>query len=100
MANRIELSGRLATAPSLRVTPAGTPVMSIVVDCGEQPGEMRMPVVLTGEHARELTTRLKAGFTVRARGSLRPINLRQGRSAAGLGVEVIADEVALAEAAN
>ncbi|HEX3408752.1 MAG TPA: single-stranded DNA-binding protein [Candidatus Binataceae bacterium] len=100
MANRIELSGRLATAPSMRVTPAGTAVMSIVVDCGERAGEMRMPIVLAGEHARELTTRLKAGLSVRARGSLRPINLRQGRTSTGLGVEVVADEVTLAEAAN
>ena len=76
VANRIELCGRLANPPSLRVTPAGTAVLNLVVDCGEQAGELRMPVVMAGESARKLAPRLSQGLVVRASGSLRPTHAR------------------------
>jgi primosomal replication protein N len=98
VANRIELCGRLANPPSLRMTPAGTAVLSLVVDCGDKAGELRMPVVMAGEPARELASRLSQGVAVRARGSLRPTRARAG--AASPGVEVIADEIMLEDASN
>ena len=100
VANRIELCGRLANPPSLRVTPAGTAVLNLVVDCGEKTGELRMPVVMAGESARTLAPRLSQGLMVRASGSLRPIHSRSRAGAASPGVEVIADEIALADAGN
>jgi primosomal replication protein N len=95
VANRIELCGRLANPPSLRVTPAGTAVLSLVVDCGERAGELRMPVMMAGERVRELASRLSQGLAVRACGSLRPILARNRAGAASLGVEVIADEITI-----
>jgi primosomal replication protein N len=92
------LCGRLANPPSLRVTPAGTAVLSLVVDCGDKAGELRMPVVMAGEPARELAPQLSQGLAVRACGSLRPIHVRNRAGAASPGVEVIADEIALADA--
>jgi primosomal replication protein N len=100
VANRIELCGRLATTPSLRVTPAGTPVLSLVVVCGDKAEELRISVVIAGESARELAPRLRQGLAVRARGSLRSTHARKGAGLASLGVEVIADEIALADASN
>jgi len=99
VANRIELCGRLANPPSLRVTPAGTAVLSLVVDCGDQTGVLRIPIVMAGESARELAPRLSTGLTVRASGALRatPVRTRAGRGSAGLGVEVIADAITLAD---
>lgn len=97
MANRIELSGRLANPPMLRVTPAGTAVLSLVVDCGDQAGALRMPIVMAGEPARDLAPRLSAGLAVRASGALRATPARSRAGAAGLGVEVIADAITLAD---
>jgi primosomal replication protein N len=80
VANRIELRGRLATPPSLRVTPAGTPVLSLVVDCGDRAGELQIPVVIAGEPARALASRLSQGLAVRAWGSLRPTPARKAQA--------------------
>lgn len=85
------------------MTPAGTAVLSLTVDCGAKAGELLLPVVMTGEAARELGSRLQRGAQVRASGSLHPTLSRRptGSSNPGaLGVEVIADKVALAEAPN
>jgi primosomal replication protein N len=98
VANRIELCGHLLDTPSLRVTPAGTSVLSLVVDCGAKAGELRMPVVIAGESARALAHRLSTGSMVRARGSLRPVPSRQRTAGAAPVVEVIADEITLAQA--
>jgi primosomal replication protein N len=100
VANRIELCGRLANPPSLRVTPAGTAVLSLVVDCGEKAGELQMPVVMTGEPARALAARLRQGLAVCACGSLRPTHARDRMGAARFGLEVLADEITLAESSN
>jgi hypothetical protein len=86
----------------LRVTPAGTAVLSLTLDCGAKTGEMLLPVVITGEAARELGPRLRLGASVRASGSLRatPSRIRAGSpNAAVSGVEVVADEIVLAETA-
>jgi len=93
VANRIELCGRLANPPALSVTPAGTPVLRLVVDCGATAGELLLAVVMTGEPARALAQSLKAGAEIRARGALHPL---RGRTRAGLknvGIELVADEI-------
>jgi hypothetical protein len=62
-----------------------------------------LPVVITGEAAREMGSRLRLGASVRASGSLRPTpsRIRAGSSNAAVsGVEVIAEEIALTEAAD
>ncbi|HEY1852515.1 MAG TPA: single-stranded DNA-binding protein [Candidatus Binataceae bacterium] len=103
MANRIEVSGRIASAPTLRVTPAGTAVLSMVVEAGEKAGELPMPVLMTGESARAIATRLKAGVEVRVAGALRATRsrVRPAAQTSGLaGVEVIADEITLVDAAG
>jgi primosomal replication protein N len=92
--------GRLTHPPSLRVTPAGTAVLSLVVDCGEKAGELLMPVVMAGAPARALAARLSQGLAVRACGSLRPLHARNRAGAVRPGVEVIADEITLADAGN
>ena len=103
MATRIEVSGRIAHAPTLRVTPAGTAVLSIVVDAGEKPGELLMPVLMTGESARTIAIRLKAGAEVRVAGALRATRSRVRAAAPSAGiaeVEVIAEEITLVDAAS
>jgi primosomal replication protein N len=93
--NRIELRGKLARAPELRTTPAGTALLRIVVDCGAPENELIMNVVMTGERARAIAAELVVGREVRATGSLRATVARGGAIARGT-VEVVADEISLA----
>ena len=81
MANRVELCGRLANPPALRVTPAGTPVLRLVVDCGATAGELA------------LAQSLKAGAQIRACGTLRAVRGRTGAGLANVGIELVADEI-------
>jgi primosomal replication protein N len=76
--------------------------LSMVVEAGEKPGELLMPVLMTGESARAIATRLKAGVEVRASGTLRATRrLRPAAPSAAIAeVEVIADEIALVDAAG
>jgi len=83
--------------PVLRVTPAGTEVLSLIVDCGAQAGEMMMPVVMTGESVRVIASRLKDGIEVKVQGSLRRLQSRSRSGATSLGVEVVADDIATVE---
>ena len=85
------------------MTPAGTAVLSMVVDAGEKPGELLMPVLMTGESARAIAARLKAGVEVRVAGALRATraHTRPAVQAASVaGVAVIADEITLVDAAG
>ena len=77
------------------MTPAGTMVLSLVVDCGTKAGELLMPVVMTGEPARALALRLKSGVEVQIHGSLRPLQSRS-RTGTGLGIEVVANNITIA----
>lgn len=81
--------------PALRVTPAGTAVLSLIVDCGAQVGELMMPVVMTGDSVRAIAVRLKDGVEVEVHGSLRQLPLRSRAGATTLGVEVVANHIAL-----
>jgi single-stranded DNA-binding protein len=88
-ANRIELSGRLAADPELRTTPAGTPILRIVVDCGEPPEHLTLGCVMVGEAGREAAERLRRGSEVRVAGRLRALSGPQGSGR----VEVIASGI-------
>ena len=90
MANQIELQGRLTRAPELRVTPAGTPVMSCIVECAQAPEKLSLAVVMTGAAVRAIAARLGRGIEVTVVGRLRASAARIPGSA---GVEVIATRI-------
>lgn len=90
--NRIELVGKVVSAPEVRTTPAGTPVIRIEVDCGEGRELLRLGVVMAGQGAREIGARIGAGGAVKVTGRLRAVRGHVWSSAAG-GVEVLASEI-------
>lgn len=95
MSNRIELEGRIIAAPELRVTPAGTPLLRLRIDCGERRGELVIPVVMAGDEARTLAEQMKVGSIIRLTGTLRVqggVSTRSGGSA----LEIAAHEIRLA----
>ena len=92
MTTRIELNGRLSRNPDLRVTPAGTQVLLLEVDCGDSPGRLILKLVMTGAALEELAHQLHKGVQIRAAGELRVLPTR-ARSAGGLGVEVVASMI-------
>ena len=93
MAIRVELCGRLIKAPELRITPAGTPIVRLVVDCGATGAEFMMDIVMTGEAVREVAQRLKVGVTVEAVGSLRQVRSREASGLTQRQVEVLAEKI-------
>jgi len=85
-------------APELRTTPAGTPLLRLMIDCGASGSELAMSVVMVGERARTLAASLRPGGEVRAIGSLRAV---RGRTRGGLVqavVEVVAGEIEIRSA--
>ncbi len=90
--NRIELVGKVVFAPEVRTTPAGTPVIRIEVECGAGRELLRLGVVMAGEDASEVGTRIRAGAAVKVTGTLRAIRRREWSSAT-VGVEVLANEI-------
>lgn len=93
MAIRVELCGRLVKAPELRVTPAGSPLLRVAVDCGESEHELVMEVVMAGERARDLARALKGGSRIRAAGALRSLRTRGPIAATPAKLEVLADNL-------
>jgi primosomal replication protein N len=93
VANRIELRGKLTRAPLLRVTPAGTALLRLMVECGSPGSDLTVSVVMTGEQARTLAADLAVGRAIRATGSLRSIGGQGGQLRNS--IEVVADEIAL-----
>lgn len=95
--NRIELVGRLDSAPVLRTTPSGTTVLRLEVNCGEGRDILKLGVVMAGEGAREIGARITAGATLKVTGTLRAVHGRTSSLRAS-GVEVVADEISEAVA--
>jgi primosomal replication protein N len=91
----INLSGRIARVPDLRTTPAGTSVLRLLVDCGENGTPMLMNVRVVGAHADRLAPHVRVGTAVRAVGELR---LAHGNRNLNV-MEVIADELVVADKA-
>ncbi|HEY2524858.1 MAG TPA: single-stranded DNA-binding protein [Candidatus Binataceae bacterium] len=91
--NRIELVGVAVSAPEVRITPAGTPVLRVEVNCGEGREVLRLGVVMAGEDARELGARIAAGATLKVTGTLRAVRGNNRWSSAGSGVEVLASAI-------
>ncbi len=80
--------------PELRTTPAGTSVLRITI---EGPGEVGIPVVMTGESAVRLRTTLKAGGETRVKGTLKLVRRRLRSGLAETGYEVAADSIEIEE---
>jgi primosomal replication protein N len=93
VSNRIDLEGRVIAQPELRVTPAGTPLLRLQVDCGDHPGELAMPVIMSGDEARVLARRLRVGSVIRLTGALRIRAAGSRASAGGSTVEVAAHAI-------
>jgi primosomal replication protein N len=80
------------SAPEVRTTPAGTPVLRVEVNCGEGREVLRLGVVMAGADAREVGARIAAGATLRVTGTLRAV--RGSRSLpAESRIEVLASAV-------
>jgi primosomal replication protein N len=88
--NRIELDGRLVNQPEVRMTPAGTPVLRFIVDCGTPSEELKLGIVMTGDSALAAKEILRAGRHVKVSGRLRALKAGIKRDA---GFEVIAQSV-------
>jgi primosomal replication protein N len=95
VSNRIELEGRVIAAPELRVTPAGTPLLRLRVDCGERPGELVVPVIIAGDDARTLAEQLRAGSVISLTGALRVQGVGAARSTGVAVLEVAGHQVRL-----
>jgi primosomal replication protein N len=95
VSNKIELEGRVIAAPELRVTPAGTPLLRLRVDCGERRGDLVMPVIIAGDDARALAEQLRAGSIIRLTGALRVQGGGAARSTEVSVLEVAAHQIRL-----
>jgi single-stranded DNA-binding protein len=80
-------------APQLRITPAGSALLRLVVDCGEPGGALALAIVMTGEAARLVAPRLHSGELVRVTGTLRAVKGRGGSGIVQMGIEVVAEEI-------
>lgn len=91
--NRIELTGRLASAPLVRTTPSGTPILNFEVDCGDGRESLILGVVMAGGDAREVGARLSAGTIVTVTGVLRALAHGGSRRLGVDSVEVLASSI-------
>ena len=91
--NRIELDGRLVNQPEFRVTPAGTPVIRFIVDCGAPGEELRLGIVMTGDSALAAKEILQAGRQVKVAGRLRALKAGMKSLRTDEAFEVIAEAV-------
>ena len=97
--NRIELDGRLVGPPEVRVTPAGTPVLRLTVECGAPGEELKLGVVMVGDCALAIRALLEPGRPVRVAGRLRQLKAARALKAATPGpdtstaFEVLAESV-------
>lgn len=95
--NRIELDGRLVGPPEVRVTPAGTPVFRLTVECGAPGEELKLGVVMTGDSALAIRALLEPGRPVRVVGRLRVLKAARALKLVTVGREPIATFEVVAE---
>lgn len=91
--NKVELRGQLLGDPELRITPAGTAILRFIVDCAERKGELALPVVITGEEAVRLKSRLRSGNEVTVEGTLKPVRRKLPSGMVETALEVIARSI-------
>lgn len=92
--NRIELWGRLLGEPEVRVSPRGTTVLRITVDCTSSVGEaLALGVVMTGEDARRIGARLKSGDEIKVEGTLHSVKRRLRSGMTQTVLEVVASAI-------
>lgn len=98
MENRVVLDGVIAAIDPCRFSPAGIPIVRLVLEHRSaqreagQPREARcrLPVVACGGELMSLTQQLTAGQTVRVHGFLARASHRRGDDALALHAEHIA----------
>ena len=93
--NRIQLWGKVLVAPELRTTPAGTSVLRIIVQAGDGSPDFALAVTMTGEAARQVGARLKAGIEVTVKGSLKAVRRKTKSAIIETAYEVVADSIDL-----
>ncbi len=81
--------------PELRITPAGTAVLRLTVDCAERKGELALAVVIAGEEALRLKPLLRRGVGVRVEGTLKPVRRRLPSGIEETALEVMARAIEL-----
>ncbi len=91
--NKVELRGQLLGDPELRITPAGTAILRVTVDCAERKGDLALAVVITGEDAVRLKSQLKRGNEVRVEGTLKPVRRRLPSGMVEVALEVMAKSI-------
>jgi primosomal replication protein N len=91
--SKIELVGVAVSAPEVRTTPAGTPVLRVEVNCGEGREVLKLAVVMAGADARAVGERIGAGATLRVIGTLRAVHGGRWSSAQSGAVEVLASAI-------
>jgi single-stranded DNA-binding protein len=93
--NRIELWGRILGEPEFRVTPAGTALLRLTVDCAEREGDLAMAVVMTGEGAERSRGSFKPGAQVKVAGTLKTTRRRLKSGLYETAYEVMAASIAV-----
>jgi len=88
--NRIELWGRILAEPELRTTPAGTSVLRIMVEAGE---DSALAAVMIGGQASSIRGVLRAGSEVRVTGSLRAVRRKMKSGLTEAAYEVMAETI-------
>lgn len=92
--NRIELWGRLLGEPEVRVSPRGTTILRITVDCTSGAGEaLALGVVMTGQDARQTSASLKSGDEIRVTGCLHSVKRRLRSGMTQTALEVVASSI-------
>ncbi|MDO8434875.1 MAG: single-stranded DNA-binding protein [Candidatus Binatus sp.] len=91
--NRIELDGPIVSSIDFSVTPRGTAVLRMIVDCGAPEEDLKLAVVLAGERASVLRTILAPGHKVKVRGRLRSVKAGVKALRVGGTFEVLAESI-------
>jgi single-stranded DNA-binding protein len=91
--NRIELDGRIVSALEYRVTPRGTAVLRMTVDCSAAGEDLKLAVVMFGEPANALKAILTPGQAVKVSGRLRSIKAGGNQLRPEEKFEVVADSI-------